>query len=236
MLALLGCAVSHVSRSPIRTYKKSGSLMEEPEAEKTMFSGNNSTEMMFNSITNGGVVAMKPAADNQSAGNNRVMVVVNQTPEAKHALQWALTHTIQTHDTVVLLHVASPCRKGGNSNSELNNVRTSHDILCSMESMCQTMRPGVHVNCVLQQGKEKGSVIVEAAKQHGVSLLVLGQKRRSKLWRLRSRWSRRRTQAKVINYCIHNSSCMAIAVRRKNRKHGGYLITTKSHKNFWLLA
>ncbi|VFQ76458.1 unnamed protein product [Cuscuta campestris] len=234
MLALLGCAVSHVSsRSPIRTYKKSGSLME--DLEKSMFSARSSAAST--GCLNGGADTKPSSQDQQSAAaNNKVMVVVNHSPEAEHALQWALTHTIQTHDVVVLLHVTRPCKQGGNSNSEHNNVRAGHDVLCKMESICQAMRPGVRVNCVLQQGKEKGSVIVEAAKQQGVSLLVLGQKRRSKLWRLRMAWSTRRAQSKLINHCIHNAACMTIAVRRKNRKHGGYLITTKSHKNFWLLA
>ncbi|XP_023526546.1 uncharacterized protein LOC111790014 [Cucurbita pepo subsp. pepo] len=40
----------------------------------------------------------------------------------------------------------------------------------------------------------------------------------------------------AVEYCIQNASCMAIAVRRKSKKLGGYLITTKRQKDFWLLA
>ncbi|GFQ06469.1 hypothetical protein PHJA_002790900, partial [Phtheirospermum japonicum] len=37
---------------------------------------------------------------------NRVMVVVDSSPEAKGALELALSHTVQSQDTIILLHVA----------------------------------------------------------------------------------------------------------------------------------
>ncbi|EXB44882.1 hypothetical protein L484_026464 [Morus notabilis] len=70
-------------------------------------------------------------------------------------------------------------------------------------------------------------------------MLVLGQKKpRSTTWRLLMMWAGHRVAAagNVVEYCIQNADCMAIAVRRKNRRAGGYLITTKRHKDFWLLA
>lgn len=90
----------------------------------------------------------------------------------------------------------------------------------------------------LLEGKEKGPIIVEEAKRQRVSLLVLGQKRkRSMWWQLIKRWTRSRSSGEVtVEYCIQNAACMSIAVRRKSKKLGGYLITTKLHKNFWLLA
>jgi hypothetical protein len=45
---------------------------------------------------------------------NKVMVVVDSSFEAKGALDWALSHTIQKQDTVVLVHVARPLREGEN--------------------------------------------------------------------------------------------------------------------------
>lgn len=88
----------------------------------------------------------------------------------------------------------------------------------------------------MQEGKEKGAVVVEEAKQHKASLLVLGQKKRSIMWRLLRIWTRKRSRSRVVEYCIQKANCMTIAVRRKSSKYGGYLITTKRHKNFWLLA
>ena len=86
--------------------------------------------------------------------------------------------------------------------------------------------------------KEKGPTIVEEAKKQGVALLVLGQKKRSTTWRLLMMWagSNHIGGGGVVEYCIQNANCMAIAVRRKSKKVGGYLITTKRQKDFWLLA
>lgn len=94
----------------------------------------------------------------------------------------------------------------------------------------------VQVEVAIREGKEKGPIIVEEAKKQRVSLLVLGQRKRSIMWRLMNRWTGKRKGGGAVEYCIQNSSCMAIAVRRKGKKLGGYLITTKRHKNFWLLA
>ena len=87
------------------------------------------------------------------------------------------------------------------------------------------------------KGKEKGPTIVEEAKKQGVALLVLGQRKRSMTWRLVMMWAMNRVgNLGMVEYCIHNSDCMSIAVRRKSKRGGGYLITTKRHKDFWLLA
>ncbi|MBA0859543.1 hypothetical protein Goshw_008076 [Gossypium schwendimanii] len=98
----------------------------------------------------------------------------------------------------------------------------------------------VEVEVAKVEGKEKGPVIVEAAKQRKVSILVLGQRKRCVIWRLLRRWDgkRRGSGGGVVDYCIENapSSCKTMAVRRKSNQLGGYLITTKLHKNFWLLA
>jgi nucleotide-binding universal stress UspA family protein len=101
----------------------------------------------------------------------------------------------------------------------------------------------VEVEVLLLEGKESGAIIVEEAKTQRVSLLVLGQERkRSIWWKLikrcwTNRWKRRTSGGgEVVDYCIQKAGCMTIAVRRKSRRLGGYLITTKLHKNFWLLA
>lgn len=90
---------------------------------------------------------------------------------------------------------------------------------------------------VVIEAKEKGPAIVEEARKQSVTLLVLGQKKRSMTWRLVMMWAvGNRSTGGVVEYCIQNADCMAIAVRRKSKKQGGYLITTKRHKDFWLLA
>jgi len=49
-------------------------------------------------------------------------------------------------------------------------------------------------------------------------------------------WAGNRMDGGVVDYCVQNAKCMAVAVRRKSRRGGGYLITTRRHKDFWLLA
>lgn len=38
----------------------------------------------------------------------KIMILVDSSLEAKNALQWALTHTVQSHDLLVLLYVTKP--------------------------------------------------------------------------------------------------------------------------------
>ncbi|XP_051117061.1 uncharacterized protein LOC127241869 [Andrographis paniculata] len=159
---------------------------------------------------------------------NRVMVVVDSSAEAKGALDWALSHTVQSNDILILLHVAKQ--------DEGENNQRAYDLLRATKNKCQLKRPEVQVEMAFREGKEKGAAIVEEAKRLGVSLLVLGHRKQSFLRRLQTIWSRKRSRSRVVDYCIQNANCMTIAVRRKNRKFGGYLITTKRHKKFWLLA
>ncbi|CAI9775191.1 unnamed protein product [Fraxinus pennsylvanica] len=167
----------------------------------------------------------------------KIMIVVDSSLESKNALQWALTHTVQTQDMVILLHVTKPSKRGRECNKGINS--RVFEFLSSMKNVCQLKRPEVHIEVAVAEDRKKGPAIVEEAKKRGVALLVLGQKRRSLTWRLMMVWAGNRTAAAgagVVDYCIQNAGCRAIAVRRKSKKVGGYLITTKRQKDFWLLA
>ena len=103
----------------------------------------------------------------------------------------------------------------------------------------------VRVELSLAEGKDRGPAIVEAARKQGVSLLVVGQKKRSVTWRLLSMWMASVKGAaggsggggaSAADYCVQHAACMALAVRRKSRRGGGYLITTRRQRDFWLLA
>ncbi|KAL3617850.1 hypothetical protein CASFOL_038171 [Castilleja foliolosa] len=167
----------------------------------------------------------------ESESGNRVMVVVDSSPEAKAALEWALSHTLQSQDTIILLHVA---KQDENTNGEID--QRAYDLLRSTKNICQLKRPEVQVEIAVREGAEKGALIVEAAKRLKASLLVLGHKKQTFLRRIRMIWASNKKLSRVVDYCIDNANCMTIAVRRKNKKYGGYLITTKRHKKFWLLA
>ncbi|CAN4122031.1 unnamed protein product [Withania somnifera] len=146
----------------------------------------------------------------------KIMIFVDSSLEAKNALQWALTHSVQSHDLLVLLYVTKPstsAKQDEDSKKEINP--RIFEFLASMKNTCKLKRPE-----------------------------VVRPKKRSMTWRLIMMWAGSRVVGggggsgggRVVEYCIQNASCMAIAVRRKSKKLGGYLITTKRQKDFWLLA
>ncbi|XP_041013884.1 universal stress protein PHOS32-like [Juglans microcarpa x Juglans regia] len=169
--------------------------------------------------------------------SRRIMVVVDSSLEAKGALQWALSHTVQIEDTVILLCVTRPSKQGTCSQGSIKKiVPRSYEFIDSLKKLCQSKKPEVKLEVAVVERKEKGPAIVEEARKQGVSMLVLGQKKRSTTLRLMMMWAGKRVTGGVVEYCIHNADCLAIAVRRKSKKLGGYLITTKRQKDFWLLA
>lgn len=182
----------------------------------------------------------------------KVMVVVDSTREAKRALLWVLSHALLKHDRLILLHVAplppgSP-KKGIESpiSSKRHLNPKDSNFLNSLKALCIQRRPEVEVEVMIVGGfKDKGPTILQQAKKRSVSLLVLGQPKPPILCKLRAilsekRWTTRShdspAAAAVVEYCIQNSECLTVAVRRKSRRMGGYLISTKRQKNFWLLA
>ncbi|XP_062149946.1 universal stress protein PHOS32-like [Alnus glutinosa] len=171
--------------------------------------------------------------------SRKIMIVVDSSLEAKGALQWALSHTVQTQDTVILLCVTKPSKQAagtGQGSGKLEIVPRAYEFIDSLKKLCKSKKPEVQIEVAVVEGKEKGPTIVEEARRQGASMLVLGQKKRSTTWRLLMMWAGNRVTGGVVEYCIQNADCMAIAVRRKSKKLGGYLITTKRQKDFWLLA
>ncbi|RWV85863.1 hypothetical protein GW17_00052309 [Ensete ventricosum] len=138
----------------------------------------------------------------------RIMIVVDRSSEAKAALHWALSHSVQSNDTVVLVEVTKPSKHG------------------KARKWCLLVE-----QCVC-----RGPAIVGEASKRGVVLLVMGQRKRSVTWRWVMMWAGSQPGGDAVDYCIRNATCMALAVRRKSRRGGGYLITTKRHRDFWLLA
>lgn len=48
-----------------------------------------------------------------ATAGNKIMIVVDSSLEAKGALEWALIHAVQTQDTIILVHVATPSKPAG---------------------------------------------------------------------------------------------------------------------------
>ncbi|KAK7275014.1 hypothetical protein RIF29_16120 [Crotalaria pallida] len=173
---------------------------------------------------------------NELVIGRKIMIVVDSGLEAKGAVQWALTHTVQNQDMIILLHVVKPSKQANEEDSSKEIDPRAYELASSFKNMCHVKRPEVQTEIAVVEGKEKGPKIVEEAKKQGVALLILGQKKRSTTWRLLMMWAGQRITGGVVEYCIQNAHCMALAVRRKSKKIGGYMITTKRHKDFWLLA
>ncbi|KAI3416885.1 Usp domain-containing protein [Psidium guajava] len=211
------CAVGNDGAGLKINHSSFQSSSDDDEAPNPVFSGGGKDGVSLDGSAGGG-------------GGNRVMVVVDSSLAAEGALEWALSLTVQSQDdTIVLLHVAKP--------SEAERRRQTdgraRELLRSMKSTCQKRRPGVQVEVVMREGKNnKGPIIVEEAKRRRVSLLVIGQRKRPMMRQLSRRWSwRGLRRGGVVEYCVENANCMTVGVRRKSSL-GGYLITTKRHKNF----
>ncbi|KAJ4756267.1 Adenine nucleotide alpha hydrolases-like superfamily protein [Rhynchospora pubera] len=198
---------------------------ESPKIETNRVDGTEVKECCDNGLTN-----------NKEETRRKVMVLVDSSQEAKTALHWALSSAVQPDDIVVLLDVIEPSTVGENS-EKAGRGADKNRLLHAMQSICQAKRPEVHVELLLVEGRERGPTIVDAARKQGISLLVIGQKKRSVALRLLMIWDAGgKTIGDTAEYCVQNATCMALAVRRKSKKGGGYLITTKRLKDFWLLA
>ncbi|XP_042035430.1 uncharacterized protein LOC121781800 [Salvia splendens] len=198
------------ARSPSQQDKRTASFIE-AQGKTDLFS-----EFSFN-------------PENESG--NKVMVVVDKSREARVALEYALSQGIQRNDTIVLLHVA---RINENTNREIDPK--VYDLLNTSKNICQQKKPEVRVVMTVREGDDMGATIVEEAKRERVSILVLGQRKKSFLGRLRMIWACKRNESGFVDYSIQNAECKTFSVRRRNRKIGGFIINTKHLKNFWLLA
>jgi hypothetical protein len=83
----------------------------------------------------------------------------------------------------------------------------------------------VRVELSLAEGKDRGPAIVEAARKQGVSLLVVGQKKRSVTWRLLSMWmagmkgAATAASTGAADYCVHGAGRPAEEPARRRVPH-----------------
>ncbi|KAC9573135.1 hypothetical protein E3N88_42880 [Mikania micrantha] len=147
----------------------------------------------------------------------RVMVVVDQSIHSKHAMLWALTHVANQGDMLTLLQIqVTP---------NFNNASSS--LVTSLGTLCKACKPEVEVEALVIQGGPKLETVVNQVKKLDVSVLVLGQNNSSPILRCTE---------KFVEQCINRVECLTIGVRKQSKGIGGYLISTRWHKDFWLLA
>ncbi|KAL8196746.1 hypothetical protein R6Q59_036427 [Mikania micrantha] len=153
----------------------------------------------------------------------RVMVVVDQSIHSKHAMLWALTHVANQGDMLTLLQIqVTP---------NFNNASSS--LVTSLGTLCKACKPEVEVEALVIQGGPKLETVVNQVKKLDVSVLVLGQNNSSPILRCLGGMS---STEKFVEQCINRVECLTIGVRKQSKGIGGYLISTRWHKDFWLLA
>ncbi|KAF8405723.1 hypothetical protein HHK36_007800 [Tetracentron sinense] len=159
----------------------------------------------------------------------RVMVVVDQSSSAKHAMMWALTHVTNKGDLLTLLHIIpSPTHKG--PHEKISHSSSSY-LANSLGTLCKACRPEVEVEALVIQGPKLATVMSQVKKLE-VSVLVLGQKKPSPL----TSWLCGSSIEDFVEQCINDAECLTLGIRKQSRGMGGYLISSRWQKNFWQLA
>ncbi|XP_042059045.1 uncharacterized protein LOC121803446 [Salvia splendens] len=113
------------------------------------------------------------------------------------------------------------------------------DFLDGMKRACAAAKPTLKVaveKAEVVEGKDKAAVIVSHSAASNVELLIIGRKRNalSKSILAARRGLSFNGLMETAEYAIENSKCTCVSVQRKT--NGGYLLNSKTHKNFWLLA
>ncbi|KAF0919290.1 hypothetical protein E2562_029146 [Oryza meyeriana var. granulata] len=162
------------------------------------------------------------------AGRKRVMVVVDDTSGAKHAMMWALTHVANRGDFLTLLHVLPHAGAGAGGRGE-----ETPSLANSLGTLCKACRPEVEVEALVIQGPKLATVLSQVKKLEA-SVLVLSQSKPSHLSWLSC--FLRSSSEEFVEQCINQAECLTLAVRKQSKGVGGYLISTRWQKNFWLLA
>ncbi|XP_077220531.1 uncharacterized protein LOC143886344 [Tasmannia lanceolata] len=141
-------------------------------------------------------------------------------------MMWALSHVINKGDLLTLLHIIPPHKSQRNPLSSDSSPHLAN----SLGSLCKAFKPEVEVEALVIQGPTLTTVISQVKKLEA-SVLVLGQKKPSLI-----NCFFKSSNEDFVEQCINNAECLTLGVRKQSRGIGGYLISTRWQKNFWLLA
>uniref|UniRef100_A0A0E0M8E3 UspA domain-containing protein n=1 Tax=Oryza punctata TaxID=4537 RepID=A0A0E0M8E3_ORYPU len=187
-----------------------------------------------------------------------VMIIADPGRESTAAMEWALSHAIAEGDGILLLHVnmppnsagAGPSRTGSGGSSGSSGPLTAllgaagaagdADFMETMSAACKSRHPRARVRALrvepATEGREaKAQTILAESQRRGVELLVIGHRRVSSFLGLRSPSGSSRAHDSTAEFLIEHSKCVCVSVQKKGQ-NAGYLLNTKTHKNFWLLA
>ncbi|KAM5583334.1 hypothetical protein ABKV19_003302 [Rosa sericea] len=130
----------------------------------------------------------------------------------------------------------------GIANSGIEPVK---DFLEEMKNECNRAKPKLNVRIervTLEAGTDRANTILHHSEVLGVDIIVIGQRRslfpKGHLGAYTWPGGRSTGSLKGINtaeYLIENCKCTCVGVQKKGQA-GGYVLNSKTHKNFWLLA
>uniref|UniRef100_M4EV77 UspA domain-containing protein n=1 Tax=Brassica campestris TaxID=3711 RepID=M4EV77_BRACM len=138
---------------------------------------------------------------------------------------------------------------GANVNANIANTVSSlaseigqgeGNFLEQMKRICEIAQPKVRVQteCITMDGIKAAAILLHGDKL-GVEVIIIGQRRTissSLLGSMRPGGSLIGSKGvDTAEYLIENSKCTCVGVQKKGQ-NGGYVLNTKTHKNFWLLA
>ncbi|CAL4933729.1 unnamed protein product [Urochloa decumbens] len=130
------------------------------------------------------------------------------------------------------------------------------DFMEAMRAACKARYPrarvhGERVEPATEGREAKAQTILAESQRRRVELLVIGHRRCSSFLRLRSSSGKSsggkgsssgksssgssRGHDSTAEFLIEHSKCLCVSVQKKGQ-NAGYLLNTKTHKNFWLLA
>ncbi|XP_011041457.1 PREDICTED: uncharacterized protein LOC105137426 isoform X2 [Populus euphratica] len=191
-----------------------------------------------------------------TARSRKVMVVADPSRESAGALQYALSHVVVENDELILLHVESAYswwntfsfRKiysltpGPMPNSSEGGGGVGEgDFLEAMRQVCRIAQPKIPVRLertqLMEETKDKANAILNKSNLLRVDLLIIGQRRGFSTAILGYKLSggSGTKGLDTAEYLIENSKCTCVAVQKRGQ-NAGYVLNTKTHKNFWLLA
>ncbi|KAK6161131.1 hypothetical protein DH2020_004512 [Rehmannia glutinosa] len=112
------------------------------------------------------------------------------------------------------------------------------DFLDAMKQACMAAQPKVKVVVVkteMADGKDKAAAILAQSAVLKVDLLIVGHRRSLSNAILGYKRGGSLRALDTADNLILNSKCTCVAVQKKGQ-NAGYLLTSKTYKNFWLLA
>lgn len=153
----MGIVRRSISGSKLPSFRLSRGAPRSPTMKSTPIS---STVEPSDDIEDSAAADGNAEGGKQQVLGRKIMIVVDSSRESKVALQWALSHTAQSQDTVLLLNVVKPSSSSSSSSININASRAidgeetdprSYDLLCAMKRISQQKKPEVPTHALIDQ-------------------------------------------------------------------------------------